>query len=974
MTLVNPSDPIALCQDFFNALFITGRLEDAVSFLSENIAWRGDTELFSATGKKNVLHLLSFAITYYRKADQHALFSLNQQVLAEGVAMVDGVISLEISDAEKTDFKVAVICAREHLETRIAAVQFHLQKKVNQNPLDQYLSSLFDIMPCGILFFEYSKNQSQMVYINHFATSLLGYDLEALRGVKGSELSKLISDEDTAAFTQMFNALLSDPAKTQAENDVHMRTRHGERWFHAVCNVLNHTPEICSIVVSIVDITQGIIDHMKSWNIIEHIPTSICTFEVKDGVIWQRYISNNFPEKLGYPTENFSERILSLDFPLVHQDDLENLRKNYNDMLMGADVIDVTFRAKKQNGRYLWCNLIAQRFPENTGTLMYYGTYTDVDDKIQAQHAVTKAKDELERVITSLPGGVAFFQQEQEKIELVFFSTQLCTMLDISREEYIQSITPQRPFGCLCMETSQMDAKACFGMNALEPMTKICKAEKKDGSMLWVRIVYKVITKPSTAYLSIIVTDVSEEIRLKQAELWLSKRYSILSEVTDATIFDYNPQQDSLTYRMCTYQIMTEDTTVMAFTDRMRNSSLIHPDERAAACEKLADAILAPVKSILEMRLDLKGNGYQWFRLHYISLADEEGTVFRLIGRLDDIQAEKEKDLAMIASIQREKLFRRSIVANAFFVQEFNLTTQKPLDSDTNVHPQWLPYDLSFRDTLAFLCGYIIHEEDRTPIFNTFLANGIDGPQKRGTRTVSFDCRVKFSYDTNEYRWSKLMITIAGSQADDQIYGYISLSDIHSQKLRELDTQRLLTVDTLTGLRNRSSFENDVDKFLQRIRLGNPATGNFALVYIDIDDFKSINDYLGHDYGDVVLVQASQTISALKQENDLYCRYGNDEFMLLLTNLPGEDILQERLRVLCLALNRRMNKYISITVSIGCVIQPYGDQGVSLFEKAERALRIQSFHHGGEGKQVAARWHGCEHGPCNSVAHKVRIG
>ena len=414
MNLLSRIDTTTLCDNFFTALFTSGRLEEAASFLSEDISWYGDTELYSATGKGNVLQLLSFAITYYQKSNLLTLGSFHEQVLTEGVTLVAGTISLETSGSEKTNFNVAALCAKKDQETHICSVQFHLQKKSNQSPLDGYLSSLFDVMPCGILFFEYTNNESKMVYINDFASTLLGYHREALQGLKGSDLSKLVSASDTAAITEMFNVLLQDPMKTKAEHKAHVQTKHGERWFYAVCHVLNRTTDKTYFVISIVDITQEIDDHAKFRNTIENLPASVCTFEVIDDVLWQHYISNSFPETLGYPAENFRDHILSPEFPLIHRDDVEGLRKNYREMMMGAASIDVTFRAKKQNGQYIWCNMIAKRFPGNAGNPLYYGIYSDVDEKICALHALAKAKNELEKVITSLPGGVAIFQQLQD--------------------------------------------------------------------------------------------------------------------------------------------------------------------------------------------------------------------------------------------------------------------------------------------------------------------------------------------------------------------------------------------------------------------------------------------------------------------------------------------------------------------------------------------------------------------------------
>ena len=122
--------------------------------------------------------------------------------------------------------------------------------------------------------------------------------------------------------------------------------------------------------------------------------------------------------------------------------------------------------------------------------------------------------------------------------------------------------------------------------------------------------------------------------------------------------------------------------------------------------------------------------------------------------------------------------------------------------------------------------------------------------------------------------------------ADGVVLGAVAvLRDVTVTAAREARMQRLAFHDVLTGLPNRLLLQ---DRALQAIAQSKRTGDMLAVVYLDLDRFKQINDSLGHHAGDAALVHAAKALQACVRESDTVCRLGGDEFVVLLPALTSE--------------------------------------------------------------------------------------
>jgi diguanylate cyclase (GGDEF)-like protein/PAS domain S-box-containing protein len=176
--------------------------------------------------------------------------------------------------------------------------------------------------------------------------------------------------------------------------------------------------------------------------------------------------------------------------------------------------------------------------------------------------------------------------------------------------------------------------------------------------------------------------------------------------------------------------------------------------------------------------------------------------------------------------------------------------------------------------------------------------------------------------------------TITGVKDDSgNITHLVSVArDITARKAAEEQIARLAFFDPLTKLPNRRLL---IDRLHLALTASRRSRQCGALMFIDLDNFKNINDTLGHDKGDMLLVEVAERLSNCVRVNDTVARLGGDEFVILLENLPGNtDSVATQARLIAEKARHEISKDISIGGLTICVTPSIG---IALFGKEGEA-------------------------------------
>lgn len=214
----------------------------------------------------------------------------------------------------------------------------------------------------------------------------------------------------------------------------------------------------------------------------------------------------------------------------------------------------------------------------------------------------------------------------------------------------------------------------------------------------------------------------------------------------------------------------------------------------------------------------------------------------------------------------------------------------------------------------------------------------------------AMDVRFRARIRTGEFRWMRAQ-AFPRRNADGEVikwYGYTE--DIHELVLVERSMQFQARHDALTGLPNRASFNAKLDEFVAN----GGGLRQVGLLLLDVDNFKDVNDVLGHDAGDKLLIAFSRSLGRALPPGAFLARIGGDEFAVLVSGLFAPAELEQLCDTLFAALRQPVDldgRMVEYRCSVGGACYPnHGQSPTELFKNADIALYEAKAH--GRGRFV----------------------
>ncbi len=413
-----------------------------------------------------------------------------------------------------------------------------------------------------------------------------------------------------------------------------------------------------------------------------------------------------------------------------------------------------------------------------------------------------------------------------------------------------------------------------------------------------------------------IIFDISEQVKAKKAlEKW-KDRYKIALDGANDGLWDWDLEKDEVIFSNRWKEIMGYGNKDVAKNIYTWLNLVVEEDKKKVLAELDRHLNGESENFKVQHRVKTPDGKEKWVEVKAKAFFDSEGKARRMAGFTTDITELKKTEIKLKESEALFRLFMDNIPGSVFikdengrfvFVNEYmyKFFGYKDLLNKTfaAVLPKKAAKEIELKEKLV-----LIEQESKV-----FEEKYVDSTKK--------------PYIFKTYRFPII-------QNNKRLIGGISL-DITKQKDFESKLNFLAHYDTLTSLPNRILFQ---DRLRHAIAYSKRYGKKIALMFLDLDNFKTVNDTLGHDYGDMLLIEISKRLKSALREQDTVSRLGGDEFTIILEGIRDDSytsiVAQKLIDIISQPLKLK-DKTVYVGVSIGISIYP--DDGKNMEELIKNA-------------------------------------
>lgn len=414
------------------------------------------------------------------------------------------------------------------------------------------------------------------------------------------------------------------------------------------------------------------------------------------------------------------------------------------------------------------------------------------------------------------------------------------------------------------------------------------------------------------------------------------ERYRFMLEQMDNIIFEMDLETRVIEYTEKFEKVFGRIPIHEGLPDSVIESGRIHEEDARALLKIFNDIKEGKKSSVAELRIKDINDNYIWCLATVLNIYDDNQKPIKAFGILENVTERKELE----AKFKEIQVYKNALDSDRVSIFEVNLTDDCYIKGyEEMIEMSGMNIENCYSKIQEELANSYIHSEDLNE-FNqkTSLANLLLNYERDKTE-INFDFRMKVGLE--KFAWARYKYRIYGDPISKDICAIISLMDINSQKCKEIEWMKKAEEDQLTGLYNKTTTENMIKEYLEK---ANKTNEMCALLIIDVDNFKNVNDALGHYQGDLVLKEVSAKLKYIFRSDDIVGRLGGDEFFVFMKKCMSTEDVEAKARDIVEAFRiqyQGKEKLVYISASVGIAVSPEdGKTFEELYKRADQSLYI----------------------------------
>ncbi|ACK68347.1 diguanylate cyclase/phosphodiesterase with PAS/PAC sensor(s) [Rippkaea orientalis PCC 8801] len=673
--------------------------------------------------------------------------------------------------------------------------------------------------------------QGKFVQVNQAFCDLIGYTSQELIKL---QLSKITHPEERLSDSQWLNQLLKNSCEAFSREKRYVKKDGSIIWGQVTVSVMKDQakkPQYFIVIINAISDRQETERHRDRFFVMSLDLLCIAGF---DGYF--KTLNPVFERILGYS----SRELLAQPFiEFIHPDDRSTSLAELANLRQGKETIHFENRYRCRDGSYRWLSWTSAPYMEEK---LIYAVARDITEEKKIEIALKDSEERFRQIVTTISDGLIVVNLEGN-IRFVNLAAQ---------ELFVRSETEllEHPFGLPIV---------------VDKITEICIQPSRNTLIVAEMRSAEITWEGEKGYL-ISLRNITDSYQANQKLAESEEKYRKIVETTNEGIW-ISDHHNKITF------VNHQMSEILGYTvDKMMGMSLLTFIDAAqlSLVEKSGQKTEQSLPGTHDLKLRRQDGSELWAIVSTNALFNPEGDYMGTLGLITDITKRKRTEQALYDSEKRLEGILNSLQD---VIWSADPKTRQSLYLNPAIQLVYgRPMEDFFRDPHLWLC--MVHPEDQE-----LVSHHLKLLEDKGSTEVHY----RIIRPDGETRWlhsrSRLVYDEQGKSL--RIDGINS--DITERKQAEEQLQYNATHDTLTQLPNRLLFMDRLEHALERRRRYSDPL--FAVLFLDLDEFKVINDSLGHALGDELLREIARRLQKSLRADDTLARLGGDEFTILLEEI-----------------------------------------------------------------------------------------
>ena len=624
---------------------------------------------------------------------------------------------------------------------------------------------------------------------------------------------------------------------------------------------------------------------------------------------------------------------------LMHPQDRDALESTLAQCMDGTrDHFTHELRLRRRDGQWLWalCNGSVISRNASGRPLRLLGTLTDISERKSAEAELRAQSLLLRDTMDSISQGIFVFDALGHVIS---FNNQACRLLELDAE-FLRSRPSLKEINTLQLARGDFGAQArnverhardyVLGHGVSPAPTQYLRSTRAGRTL---EVKSQILPEGGMVRT---FADVSDYVQAQAARDRLDKLLVVTQAMAQVGGWEVDVVADRVFWTEGVYRILevaTQDYTPGGAMDTA--ARFLTPESMLQVRASYQDTENQPATHDMELEAITARGRRIWLRV--TGTAQWQDKV--LLARTSVIQNITENKMAQEALLEAESRWKLALESTGDGVWDWRI-------------PEGAEF---YSKRLIEMYGYSEGDLQSDPKALDSRTHPDDLAQMERDRAAHFEGRIptymnehRVRCKNGNWKWVLTRGMVISRDAQGRPLRMIGThTDITERKNDEAMIRQQAFFDTLTGLPNRRMLR---DRLEQEIRRCKRDQRKLAVLFIDLDHFKEVNDTLGHSSGDELLIEAGRRIKECVREADTVARMGGDEFTVILTEVERSEELEPLLQKILHAMDAVFqlgDEQIFVSASIGITIYPDdGEEIDDLLKSADQALYVAK----GEGR------------------------